>query len=100
MALDRVRSLAALIRSARRAQHSASRREGFDDAKRYKDKAMEAEVWLQQTVRDASVRHRGNGACSFCLPPKSCTRKKGRRDRNKEAEVFLVLQNGTYVIID
>ncbi|CAM9137505.1 unnamed protein product [Ectocarpus sp. 6 AP-2014] len=54
LALDRVKSLGAKLYSARRAQESASRREEFDEAKRHQDEAREAEVWLRQTVRDAS----------------------------------------------
>lgn len=53
--LDRVRSLASTLSSARRAQERAARRENFDQAKRFRDDAREAEVWLLQTVRDASV---------------------------------------------
>ncbi|CAM9305243.1 unnamed protein product [Hapterophycus canaliculatus] len=57
IALNRVRSLAASVCSARRAQHNASRREQFDEAKRCRDRAMEAETWVRQTVREASERN-------------------------------------------
>eukprot|EP00752_Nemacystus_decipiens_P001703 g1649.t1 len=52
--LDRVRSLASTLCSARRAQKRAARCENFDKAKRFRDDAREAEVWLLQAVRDAS----------------------------------------------
>lgn len=58
LALVRVRSLGSALQSARLAQEQASRRELFDEAKRFRDEAREAEVWLRQTVRDASVRRR------------------------------------------
>jgi len=58
--LDRVRSLGRALGSARRAQERAARLEHFDRAKRYRDEAREAEVWLRQTVRDASVSQSEN----------------------------------------
>eukprot|EP00903_Cladosiphon_okamuranus_P009667 g9198.t1 len=58
--LDRVRSLASKLVSARRAQERAARRENFDQAKRFRDDAREAEVWLLQTVRDASLGEVGD----------------------------------------
>lgn len=54
--LERARSLASTLCSARRAQEREARRENFGQAKRFRDDAREAEVWLLQTVRDASVR--------------------------------------------
>ncbi|CAM9209978.1 unnamed protein product, partial [Ectocarpus sp. 13 AM-2016] len=53
LALDRVKSLGVKLYWARRAQESASRREEFDEAKRHRDEAREAEAWLRQTVSDA-----------------------------------------------
>lgn len=61
LALNRVRSLGSKLCLARREQESASRREDFDEAKKFRDEAREAEIWLGQAVQDASVSKRFQG---------------------------------------
>lgn len=53
--LKRVRSLGLSLGSARQAQERASTLENFEEAKAFRDEAREADVWLRQTLRDASV---------------------------------------------
>ena len=69
LALNRVRSLGSKLCLARREQESASRREDFDEAKKFRDEAREAEIWLGQAVQDASVSKERFRVCLYS-PPK------------------------------
>lgn len=56
LALDRTLSLGLTLGAARRAQHAAAARNDFDQATQFRNEAIEAEAWLAQAARDASVR--------------------------------------------